>query len=517
MEYRDDGALGQAELDLREGLAQAKVAVPSGNRVAPRRAGGYSLATNEVIDLDGTTTVPPSLGQGAAGIAGGSALLRLARAARLSASKLTTAVDALALLVPVFFLQHYYDLLTAVVTLALAASSDLYRPRLKVSLLDELPPVIGRLLAATGLVATVGTLWSHAPPRQFLTYAAIAAASLSAGRALTTFLVRLARHRGIVAHPTVIVGSGDVTDSLVRSLASSREYGLQPIGWLADEDVAHHRSQLRAPRLGNVSELPGVVRSTGASVVIVSLGGFVESRLLDLIREGSSLGCQLFVVPRFPGSQFAQPDHIGAVCLTRLSIQRHTGIRRALKRAFDIALAAIALLVLLPVIATCALAVRIECGGSVLYKQLRLGANGQPFTLLKFRSMIPLTSNEGDTTWSIAGDPRVGPVGRVLRRFALDELPQLWNILRGDMTFVGPRPERPFFVRLFTDTVPDYKHRLRVPPGLTGLAQVNGLRGDTSIEDRARHDNYYIEEWSLWLDFKVLLRTVGEVLRGTGR
>jgi lipopolysaccharide/colanic/teichoic acid biosynthesis glycosyltransferase len=131
--------------------------------------------------------------------------------------------------------------------------------------------------------------------------------------------------------------------------------------------------------------------------------------------------------------------------------------------------------------------------------------------------MRPSTETESQTRWSVADDPRVGPVGRFMRRTSLDELPQLWNILRGDMTIVGPRPERPFFVDRFSADYPDYAMRHRVPVGLTGLAQVSGLRGDTPISDRARFDNYYIENWSLWLDVKVILRTVAEVVRGGGR
>ena len=131
--------------------------------------------------------------------------------------------------------------------------------------------------------------------------------------------------------------------------------------------------------------------------------------------------------------------------------------------------------------------------------------------------MRPGDESESETKWSIGDDKRVGPVGRMLRRTSLDELPQLWNILRGDMTLVGPRPERPHFVEKFSAEIPRYAHRHRVPAGLTGLAQVSGLRGDTPIADRARFDNYYIENWSLWLDVKVVLRTVGEVLFAGGR
>ena len=131
--------------------------------------------------------------------------------------------------------------------------------------------------------------------------------------------------------------------------------------------------------------------------------------------------------------------------------------------------------------------------------------------------MHPVDETESATTWSVADDPRVGPVGRFIRRTSLDELPQLWNVLRGDMTIVGPRPERPYFAEKFTAEHPLYGNRHRVPAGLTGLAQVSGLRGDTPIADRARFDNYYIENWSLWLDIKVLLRTVAEVFRAGGR
>jgi lipopolysaccharide/colanic/teichoic acid biosynthesis glycosyltransferase len=153
----------------------------------------------------------------------------------------------------------------------------------------------------------------------------------------------------------------------------------------------------------------------------------------------------------------------------------------------------------------------------VIFRQPRVGRDGIVFDCLKLRTMRPADSLEAATSWSIAQDARVGPVGRFLRRTSLDELPQLWNIVRGDMTLVGPRPERPYFVSRFSQEFHRYDHRHRVQAGLTGLAQVSGLRGDTSIADRARFDNYYIENWSLWLDVKILLRTVGEVIFARGR
>jgi lipopolysaccharide/colanic/teichoic acid biosynthesis glycosyltransferase len=169
-----------------------------------------------------------------------------------------------------------------------------------------------------------------------------------------------------------------------------------------------------------------------------------------------------------------------------------------------------------PALGVIALAVRSE-GPGVIFRQPRVGKRGEIFDVLKFRSMRPVDEHESATNWSIATDDRVGPVGRVLRRTSLDEIPQLWNILRGDMSLVGPRPERPHFVEQFSAQYERYGQRHRVKAGLTGLAQVSGLRGDTSIADRARYDNFYIENWSLWLDVKIIIRTVTEVLFAKGR
>ena len=161
-------------------------------------------------------------------------------------------------------------------------------------------------------------------------------------------------------------------------------------------------------------------------------------------------------------------------------------------------------------------AVRLEGGPGIIFKQERVGLDGRPFKVMKFRSMKPVDSTESQTKWNISNDHRVGKVGKVLRKTSLDELPQLINILKGDMTLVGPRPERPHFVAQFTESFPRYTARHRVPAGLTGWAQVHGLRGDTSIEDRARFDNYYIENWSLWADVKIILRTVASLMKGSG-
>ena len=184
-----------------------------------------------------------------------------------------------------------------------------------------------------------------------------------------------------------------------------------------------------------------------------------------------------------------------------------TMVGRAAKRGIDILGALSGLLLTLPVLLVIAVAVRLEGGPGVIFRQQRVGQHGRVFTLYKLRSLKPV-ADEGDVRWNIDNDSRLGKVGKFIRRTSLDELPQLINVLVGDMSLVGPRPERPFFVDQFSQEIPGYAQRHRVPVGLTGLAVVKGLRGDTSIPERARVDNEYADSWSLWLDIKIMLRTV---------
>jgi exopolysaccharide biosynthesis polyprenyl glycosylphosphotransferase len=240
---------------------------------------------------------------------------------------------------------------------------------------------------------------------------------------------------------------------------------------------------------------------------------------MEIIRQPASASCDRWVVPRLWGShsQGGMSDHIGAIPVAQLGGVDLSGPQWAVKRLSDMVFASLALVVLSPVFLLCAIAVRIDGGPGIFFQQERIGRHGKAIRVVKFRTLRPHDEEEAKTRWSIADDQRLSRIGRFLRRMSLDELPQLWNILRGDMTVVGPRPERPYFVTKFSAEYPDYAMRHRIPPGLTGLAQVSGLRGDTPISDRTRFDNYYIENWSLWLDIKVLIHTVAEVLRGGGR
>jgi exopolysaccharide biosynthesis polyprenyl glycosylphosphotransferase len=257
----------------------------------------------------------------------------------------------------------------------------------------------------------------------------------------------------------------------------------------------------------------------GADLLLVADGSVDEDELQALVRTPACASCALFVVPRMHSFQTRADgaDNVGSIPVVRIRKVALIGPAWVVKRVLDTTAALLGLILLSPVLAVCALAVRLDGGPGVIFRQQRVGRDGRLFDCLKFRSMRPATSQESATQWSIATDDRLRPLGRFLRRTSLDELPQLWNVVRGDMALTGPRPERPHFVEQFTGQYGSYIQRHRVRVGLTGLAQVSGLRGDTPISDRTRFDNYYIENWSLWLDTKILLRTIGEVLRGRGR
>ena len=403
---------------------------------------------------------------------------------------------------------------------ALNAAAGLYRSRLNLSVLDQAPALGVRALAAAAGAAFLGVLvvGGRTTTSLFVTSGTyFVTAILTRGVVYTG--VRAARRHGLVAHSTLVLGAGQVGCQVASALEEHPEYGLRVIGFV-DSDPLLADADRPAPLLGGTDDLARVITSTGARQVVIAFAAEKSASMVDVIRTCDRLDCQMFIVPRLfelnhrPGRDM---EVVWGLPLIRL---RPSPFRQAtwkLKRAIDIAVAATALALLSPLFAAIAIAVRRETGPGVLFRQLRVGMDGRAFTLLKFTSMKPLDDAESATRWNVADDDRIGPVGRLLRRTSLDELPQLWNVLRGDMSIVGPRPERPHFVNEFAHSTPRYLARHRVPCGMTGWAQVHGLRGNTSIADRARFDNYYLENWSLWLDLKIVVRTVSAVLGGEGR
>ncbi len=410
------------------------------------------------------------------------------------------------------------DLVLLALVLVLYASAGTYRSRLTLSALDDLPLLVGRALAAAA-VATSGALVLNPDLADagLLGTALLMSVLVVVLRATAYGLVRQVRTRGWVAHATLVLGAGRIGGQLADLLKDHRSCGLDVVGFLDDAPLLTPE-ELSAPLLGGMADLSVAILEHDVQDVIVAFGSLPESRMVEVIRTCDRLDVEIFFVPRlFELHQTSRDmDQVWGLPLVRLRRAAFRSPSWRVKRLADVVLSGLALLVLSPLMAVVAAAVRYEGGPGVLFRQQRVGLDGRPFDVLKFRSLRPVDDSESQTLWNVAHDDRLGPVGKFLRRSSLDELPQLWNIVRGDMTLVGPRPERPHFVSTFASTFPRYTARHRVPAGLTGWAQVHGLRGDTSIAERARFDNYYIENWSLWTDVKILLRTVSSVMRRTG-
>jgi exopolysaccharide biosynthesis polyprenyl glycosylphosphotransferase len=439
---------------------------------------------------------------------------------RIRAWMIVLPVDALMLMSPMLWAPDQYTATIAMTALSLILIVDRgrYHARLHVSVLDELPSLLASLLTAAAIVATaIALLPGQAMVTDFLHNAAIAIGFVVVGRIVTSQLIIISRRRRISHHRTVLIGGGPTSAELIRILRQHQRYGLSVVGFVDDSE--HSAAGKIATRLGNLGALDAVVVQYRADVLLVADSASPERTLIKEVRAPASSKCDLLVVPRMYQfrTESGRSDQIGSIPIMRIGAPRLSGPATVVKRVFDILVSGITLILVSPVLAVCALAIRIDGGPGVIFRQPRVGRNGELFNCLKLRSMRPATSAESATNWSIATDNRVSKVGRFLRRTSLDELPQLWNILRGDMTLVGPRPERPHFVEQFSEQYDRYSYRHRVQVGLTGLAQVSGLRGDTSIADRARYDNYYIENWSLWLDVKIIIRTFFEVVFARGR
>jgi exopolysaccharide biosynthesis polyprenyl glycosylphosphotransferase len=410
----------------------------------------------------------------------------------------------------------------AVILVATLAFGGLYRSRLTLSVLSDLPAIAARSLAAlaVGLVALGLSLggdgWFWPSERDAVVFTVVAAAFVLLARTAAYWAIRELRSRRVIAHRTLVVGSGDIGQRIADTLTTRPEYGLLPIGFVDTNRRAAR--DLPLPVLGTTDELAEALDLPDLRAVVLAYGRLPETELVDLIRACHRHSYEVFVVPRLYELHHVARDMelVWGMPLVRLRRAAYRTAAWRLKRLGDVLVAALAIVALSPLLLAVAAGVRLEGGPGVIFRQRRVGCDGRTFELLKFRSMRPADETESAQQWSISQDHRVGRVGRFLRVTSLDELPQLFNILRGDMSVVGPRPERPHFVEEFRELYPSYSARLRVPCGLTGWAQVHGLRGDTSIEDRARFDNFYIENWSLGLDLKIVLMTLVSVVRSPG-
>ncbi|NUR09737.1 MAG: sugar transferase [Nocardioidaceae bacterium] len=432
---------------------------------------------------------------------------------------LLLSVDVLALLLSgtLVPLPSVFDLMLVLGTVAAYQGRGLYRARLTLSIADDLPVVLVGLVAALTVTTVVAMSTVGLDGEVALVLGLFAFVLVLLGRAAAYAVVRAARSSGLATHRTLIVGTGPTATRVARTLEDHPEHGLRVVGFIGPElDLDH---AVDDGILGRTpADLGRVALEQRADVVIIThVGDDVASMLKALRNRHRQPGYTLFLVPPlFHLLHVPRGERIRDVALIRVEPRVVHLLAARMKRLLDIAVSVTALVLLAPVLAAVAVAVRVELGSPILFRQTRVGQGGRLFTLYKFSSMRPSSSTESATSWSIQGDVRIGRVGRFIRRTSLDELPQLINIVRGDMSLVGPRPERPHFVDRFRREYDGYPLRHRVRPGLTGWAAVNGLRGDTSIEERAYFDNVYIDNWTFWLDLKIISRTFVSVFGAHG-
>ncbi|MGH7334341.1 MAG: undecaprenyl-phosphate glucose phosphotransferase [Candidatus Rokuibacteriota bacterium] len=387
---------------------------------------------------------------------------------------------------------------------------DLYRPRRLGSRLSEwLDVAKASTLGVLVLIAIMTFAFrSTEYSRVVIVYFwAVSIVAVSLWRATFREGLRVARRRGINLRRAIVVGGGEPAAEIVAALQRRPDVGVRLLGVVGDKD---EHGAGGAPRLGRFEDLRTLLDREQVDVVFVALPHHAYGRLGDLLGDIGDDPVSIHLVPDVfsLASLRGGIEEFEGVPLIHLRESPLYGWNRVLKRAFDLVIGGGVLVGCLPLMALIALAVKLTSPGPVLLGQIRMGLDGREFRMLKFRTMRADAEADTGPVWAQPDDPRRTRLGTLLRRFSLDELPQLFNVLRGEMSLVGPRPERPVFVEEFRRQVPGYMLRHKVKAGMTGWAQINGWRGNTSLEKRIEYDLYYIERWSLAFDLTILVRTL---------
>ncbi len=421
-----------------------------------------------------------------------------------------------------------WPLLFGAIVLCLSYRRGSYARRVKLDTLDDLRATGSVLAIATSVVVTLRVLVENVPSAagHSVRLGVFAAGAIACGRVGVNVWQSHTRRQGKALVPTLIVGAGHIGRTTAKRLLEHPELGLRPVGFLDKEPLEGLEDSLGLPVLGASWDFDRIAAEHAVGQVIVTFSTAPSEVLLRVVNRCEQRGIAVALVPRLfeKITERLSIEHLGGLPLITSRPSDPRGWQFAVKYALDRMFAFFLLLLLAPVLLVCAAAVALSLGRPILFRQWRVGRDGRVFEMLKFRSMRPNGSDEtpfdlpDDTApGGVEGEDRVAGIGGFLRNTSLDELPQLLNVLKGEMSIVGPRPERPEFVELFEPRVHRYYDRHRVKAGITGWAQVNGLRGQTSLSDRVEWDNYYIENASLWLDLKIVGRTIVTLLRSRGQ
>ncbi len=432
------------------------------------------------------------------------------------------------------------SILVLVIFFGIFYASNMYTQRGARPLVDDLLGLFkGVVLASLLVLAAAFFLKELAFSRSFFGLFFLSTfIFLTLGRMATRWFMRKVLHRDATAVRTLLVGASPMKGRLLHLVRELPGLPLQPVGWVStpgdrpevlgggngDQNTILDASgrkwdeepALEVPRLGDVEDLRSIVLRERIDLVVLTVSFDQLPLVSRAASELANLNVDLQFVPDLMSLHTSRMrlKEIGGIPFISVREEALSGADRIVKRSFDILASGLGLILISPLLLLLAVLVRLSSPGPIFYRQERMGRDGREFAMIKFRTMRQDAEAASGPVWTTEQDPRVTRIGAVMRRYSLDEFPQLWNVLRGDMSLVGPRPERRVFVEEFSKRMPRYFERHRVQSGVTGWAQVHGLRGNTSIEDRTLYDLHYVENWSLGLDIRILLMTIHHVLRG---
>lgn len=405
-----------------------------------------------------------------------------------------------------------------IIIISLAIYRQYYIPR-AVSRVDQFYSIFLAVSLAV-MISVALSVFIFSPefefPRMMIIYAwAFTILFLMIGRFLHYRIRRLLQQRGFGRDRLIIVGSGEMARIVLQRILWTPTLGYEVVGIIDGDEGAG--DLMGVPIVGNAEDLPRLIEEKEIDEVIVAIPEKGHRAAVEIIAICERGEVSIKVFPDIFQMVATQPtiDDLGGLPLLSVRDYAMRGYLLVFKRIFDLSFSFIALIIASPLMMLVALAIRIESPGEVFFVQERMGLDGKPFKILKFRSMRNDAENRGPG-WTIKDDPRQTRLGKLLRRLDIDEWPQLINVFLGEMSLVGPRPEQPHYVSQFRESVPRYMDRHRAKAGLTGWAQVNGLRGDTSIVERTKFDLWYIENWNLLLDLKIIIRTIWQNIYGMG-
>jgi exopolysaccharide biosynthesis polyprenyl glycosylphosphotransferase len=404
--------------------------------------------------------------------------------------------------------------LTMVFCAVVFSRFGLYQPQRLKTFWMELSVILRAVAVAWCVVYVIASLMRRPETSRFILTCVLPCWLLLAclSRMAVRILLRRLRRRGWNLRHAVIIGTGRLGQTLYHCLRRNPWTGIEPRYFVGHQS---RDNLLGLEVFGPYQDMDAILENHPADIAFIALSGRDREAMEDVLNRLAATELDVRVVPdmlsfHFLKHEMGQIDNLPFVTLTYTPLQ---GWNIVIKRTLDVIFSAAAILALSPLMTAMALVVKLTSPGPVFYRQVRTSLGGKPFRIIKFRTMVVDAERETGPVWAAKDDPRVTSAGKLLRRLSLDELPQLFNVLRGDMSLVGPRPERPELVERFRRQIPRYMLRHHAKAGLTGWAQANGLRGQTSLRKRVQYDMFYIANWSLGLDLRILLLTLVRIFQ----